>query len=189
MTVGVLVLAAGRATRFGADKRQALLRDGRRVLDATVENVAASGLQFLVCVDASDDELIHRLQAASIACQSCAQAGDGMGMTLAEGMSHVQHWRGMLVALADMPWIMPATYARVAKELSAERIVVPVYNGQRGHPVGFGHAFYPRLRALRGDAGARSVLTDNAQYVVEVMVPDPAIHRDIDRPEDLLFVG
>jgi hypothetical protein len=25
--------------------------------------------------------------------------------------------------------------------------------------------------------------------VVEVMVPDPAIHRDIDRPEDLLFVG
>ena len=66
-------------------------------------------------------------------------------------------------------------------------VVVPVYNGQRGHPVGFARAFYPQLRALRGDAGARNVLINYAADVVEVPVPDPAILRDIDLPEDLPF--
>ncbi len=187
MTVGVLVLAAGRARRFGADKRQALLPDGRRVLDATLANIAASGLPFLVCVAADDDALIQRLAAQVVACQRCMRAGEGMGATLAEGVGHVQHWRGVLVALADMPWIVPATFCNVAEQLGDQRIVVPVYKEQRGHPVGFVREFYPQLRALRGDAGARRVLVDNAAAVVEVTVADPAILRDIDLPEDLPF--
>jgi molybdenum cofactor cytidylyltransferase len=185
MTVGVLVLAAGRARRFGVDKRQALLPDGRRVIDATLSNISASGLPFLVCVAADDDQLVDRLEARAIGCRRCVSASEGMGATLAEGIGHLQQWRGVLVALADMPWIAPDTYATVAQQLTAERIVVPVYGGQRGHPVGFARAFYPRLRALRGDTGARSVLLDHAADVVEVIVSDPGIVRDIDLPEDL----
>ena len=189
MTVGVLVLAAGRARRFGADKRQALLPDGQRVIDATLANISASRLPVLVCVAADDDALIQRLAAQAVANQRCLRAGEGMGATLAEGIGHVQHWRGVLVALADMPWIVPATFCNVAEQLGDERIVVPVYNGQRGHPVGFARAFYPQLRALRGDAGARSVLIKNAADVVEATVPDPAILRDIDLPKDLSIRG
>lgn len=189
MTVGVLVLAAGRALRFGADKRQALLPDGRCVIDATLANISASGLPFLVCVAADDDELIHRLTEQAIACQRCTCAGEGMGATLAEGVGHVQHWTGVLVALADMPWIVPATFCNVAGQLGDARIVVPVYNDQRGHPVGFARAFYPQLRALRGDAGARSVLMNNPAAVAELVVADPMILRDIDVPQDLLFKG
>lgn len=185
MTVGVLVLAAGRARRFGADKRQALLPDGRRVLDATLGNISASGLPFVVCVAADDDQLVDRLDTQAFRRQRCTSASEGMGATLAEGIGHVQHWRGVLVALADMPWIAPDTYATVAQQLAAERIVVPVYGGQRGHPVGFGRAFYATLRGLRGDAGARSVLLNHAADVVEVMLSDPGIVRDIDLPEDL----
>jgi molybdenum cofactor cytidylyltransferase len=185
MTVGVLVLAAGRARRFGADKRQALLPDGRRVIDTTLCNISASGLPFLVCVAADDDVLIRHLTAQAIACQRCMRAGEGIGATLAEGIGHAEHWRGALVALADMPWIAPETYSRIAKQLGDERIVVPVYNRQRGHPVGFAHAFYPQLRALHGDVGARSVVTNHAAQVTEVVVSDAAILRDIDLPEDL----
>lgn len=185
MTVGVLVLAAGRARRFGADKRQARLPDGRRVLDVTLTNISASGLPFLVCVAADDDALVESLAAQAVACQRCGRAGEGMGATLAEGIGHVQHWRGVLVALADMPWIVPATFCNMAEQLGDHRIVVPVYNDRRGHPVGFASEFYPQLRALRGDAGARSVLENNAADVVEVTVSDPAILRDIDLPEDL----
>jgi molybdenum cofactor cytidylyltransferase len=36
--------------------------------------------------------------------------------------------------------------------------VVPVFAGERGHPVGFGHRFRDDLMAVTGDAGARTIL-------------------------------
>ena len=42
MTAGILVLAAGRSVRFGADKRLATLPDGQCVIEATLANVRAS---------------------------------------------------------------------------------------------------------------------------------------------------
>ena len=39
MTAGVLVLAAGRARRFGSDKRLARLPDGRRSIDALLDRL------------------------------------------------------------------------------------------------------------------------------------------------------
>jgi molybdenum cofactor cytidylyltransferase len=185
MTAGVLLLAAGRAQRFGADKRQAILPDGRRVLDTTLQNILASGLPLTVCVADDDDALVHHMQGQGFACQRCNRAGEGMGATLAQGVSHALHWSGVLVALADMPWIAPDTYTTVAQRLTVKTIVVPVYQGQRGHPVGFGCEFYPELRALGGDAGARSLLMNHAEAVTEVTVSDPAILRDLDLPADL----
>ena len=66
MTIGVLVLAAGRAVRFGADKRLAALPDGRCVMDTTLANIHDSGLPYLVCLGEGDDELVHHLDELKI---------------------------------------------------------------------------------------------------------------------------
>ena len=187
MITGVLVLAAGRATRFGTDKRFASLPDGRCVIDTTLANIRDSGLPFLVCLGEDDDELMHRLDEQKIQWLRCNRAAEGMGSTLAEGVGHIPGWNGVLVALADMPWIAPSTYLAVAERLSQERIIVPVCNGLRGHPVGFGCGFYADLCALRGDTGARQLLAMHAGSVVELTVMDPAIHRDIDVPADMFL--
>jgi molybdenum cofactor cytidylyltransferase len=108
-----------------------------------------------------------------------------MGGTLAEGVDHARDWDGLLVALADMPWIEAATYRAVAQGLSQADLCVPVFGGRRGHPVGFGAWHYGELGRLGGDTGARLLLEKHAASVREVAVPDPAIHRDIDLPADL----
>ncbi|HEY6130957.1 MAG TPA: nucleotidyltransferase family protein [Halioglobus sp.] len=185
MTAGILVLAAGRSVRFGADKRLAILPDGQCVIEATLANVRASDLPFLLCLGEGDEELVNRLEARDIPCQRCRRAGEGIGATLAEGVGHIPGWSGVLVALADMPWVGSTTYRAVANRLSASNIVVPVHDGRRGHPVGFGRAFYPELAALGGDAGARALLDVHAARVTAVKVADAAIHRDIDVPADL----
>jgi molybdenum cofactor cytidylyltransferase len=66
MTVGVIVLAAGRARRFGSDKRQALLPDGLQVLEALLGQINESGLPILVCLDENDDALAFELDGRSI---------------------------------------------------------------------------------------------------------------------------
>ena len=185
MNVGILVLAAGRATRFGADKRLAILPGGRRVLDCLLDNVRASGLSALVCLGENDGHIVNQLRRENIDCIQCARAAEGMGGTLAEASAHIPEWDGVLVALADMPWIAPTTYLAVAAQLSSANICVPTRDGRRGHPVGFGSEFYSAMRTLGGDTGARHLLKKYARHVVELPVNDAAIHRDIDFPSDL----
>lgn len=171
--------------RFGADKRLARLPDGRRVLDAALAAIVESGLPMLVCVASGDDALAEALHQRDIACLRCARAGEGMGSTLAEGIGAVPDWSGVLVALADMPWIAPATYRSIAQQLSEQRIVVPVFDGKRGHPVGFGREFYTDLSSLAGNTGARDLLARYSAKVTELSLVDAGILRDIDVSDDL----
>jgi molybdenum cofactor cytidylyltransferase len=60
---------------------------------------------------------------------------------------------------------------------------VPVLDGRRGNPVGFGRVHLDALLALRGDRGARGLL--QTCPVTEVAVRDAGILRDVDAPEDL----
>ena len=92
--------------------------------------------------------------------------------------------RGWIVGLADMPMIAPATFQEIALALvSADTIVAPVYEGQRGHPVAFGAAHGPALAALTGDTGARALI--DALGYTALPTGDAGVLRDIDTPADL----
>ena len=185
MTAGVLVLAAGRAHRFGSDKRLARLPDDRRSIEALPDQLETSGLPVLVCLGPQDGEIVTLLNARGFRHQVCERSAEGMGGTLAEGIAQVDHWDGALVALADMPWIAGGTYRAVADSLDPGSICVPVLDGHRGHPVGFGRQFFPELAMLGGDTGARSLLAKHPDKIREVPGEDAGIHKDIDIPADI----
>jgi molybdenum cofactor cytidylyltransferase len=64
-------------------------------------------------------------------------------------------------------------------------IVVPVFDGKRGHPVLFAARYFTRLCALSGDTGARGILNAHPERVSAVPVDDPGTLLDVDTPEDL----
>ncbi len=185
MTVGVLVLAAGRASRFGSDKRLASLPDGGRVLDTVLDQIASSGLPLLLCLNEGDKALARDLERRNIRAHCCSRAGEGMGSTIAEGLAQISQWDGVLITLADMPWIKASTYKIITAQLEPGSICVPSYSNKRGHPVGFGKEFFTELAALSGDTGASGLLEKYNSRIRELPVDDSAIHRDIDTPSDL----
>lgn len=189
MKVGILLLAAGSASRFGSDKRLALMPGGNTVLDGVLANITCSGLPVLVCLGPADHELAAYVEARGIACHLCQRASEGMGGTLAEGIAKLSELHGVLIALADMPWIEPGTYRIIAEKLTQDTICIPVHGGRRGHPVGFGRRYFNELCQSGGDAGARNLLDLHAGRVREIAVEDPSIHRDIDLPADIEPVG
>lgn len=180
-----MLLAAGSGRRFGSDKRRARMSGGRELLDITIERLVSTQLPLLVCLGPNDTELALKLREQNIASHLCPRSGEGMGYTLADGVSALPAWSAVLVALADMPWIKSETYLAVAASTLTGQVCIPTYQGRRGHPVGFGSRFFGSLESLSGDFGARHLILDNPENVSELPVEDPGIHRDVDHPRDL----
>jgi len=180
------MLAAGSARRFGGDKRLQQLADGDCMLQASVKRVLEAQLPILVCLREYDVVLEAMLNKLQVPWLPCSRSVDGMGATLAQGMEALPAWDGVLIALADMPWINPATFMRVCAAVSAGTICQPVYRGQGGLPVGFGRQFFSELAQLQGDSGARGVVERHSDHVIRVELEDPGILQDIDTPGDLV---
>ena len=112
----------------------------------------------------------------------------GMGSSLANGIAAVsQGVDAALICLGDMPRVRPDTIKRIVAAFAPweqKEICVPVKNSRRGHPVLFGRRFFPDLRALTGDVGARGLIDAFPARVAEVAVDDGGIFADYDTPED-----
>jgi molybdenum cofactor cytidylyltransferase len=185
LNTGILILAAGSSERFGSDKRTAMLTDGSTLLASSTRRALASTLPVLVCLRPGDEALADQLQSMGAQTLLCSQAREGMGATLACGVSHIEGWAGVLVALGDMPFIEPATYCKVAQALLPGAICQPIYAGTKGHPVGFAASYFSQLASLAGDRGARFLVQKNPEAVIRLPVDDPGIVRDVDNLADL----
>ena len=121
----------------------------------------------------------------------CERADEGMGASLAAGVAAsivtTRDVAGWVVALADMPFIRPATHTRIADALAAgAELVAAGYRGERGHPVGIGARFLDQLLALQGDAGARNIVRTNPELLQVIECDDDGVLRDIDTRDDLV---
>lgn len=166
----VLVLASGRGERFKASggqvhKLQALL-GGRPVLQRTLDAVRASGLPWHL------EEGGH----------------PGMGDSIAASVRATAQAPGWLVLPADLPLVQPETLRRVALALmqGPATVVMPVFDGERGHPVGFAAPCGRALQALSGEGGAAPVLRQQApEQRLSLPVDDAGVVSDIDTLADL----
>lgn len=185
MIAGVL-LAAGSGSRFGGGKLLARLADGTPVGARAARNLRAAVDRAIAVVRPGDGELAALLLAEGLEALSFPGAAEGMGASLAFGVAAAPEADGWLVALADMPWVRPDTVAAVADLLRGGALLAaPTREGRRGHPVGFGHRLISELLSLRGDRGAREILSRHADEIASLDVDDEGIFLDIDELSDI----
>lgn len=181
---GVL-LAAGAGSRFGGGKLLHPLPDGTPIGVAAWRNLSRVLPSVTVVIRPGDPSLEHVFLDAGATLTRCPDAHLGMGHSLACGIAATAGADGWMVALADMPAVLPATIESIVQQLVlGAGIVVPVHRGRRGHPVAFSAAYRERLLALSGDSGARTILRDDADAVVCVDTDDIGVLQDIDTRED-----
>lgn len=161
----VLVLASGLGARFTASggvghKLQADLA-GKTVLERTLDAVRSSGL-----------------------CWHLEDAGHpGMGDSIAAAVRATPDAAGWLILPADLPLIGASTLLALAQAAPEAEVLVPVFGGQRGHPVRFAHACGAALASLQGPRGAASVVARFQE--LGWPVTDAGCVTDIDTLADL----
>lgn len=183
--VGIL-LAAGFARRFGADKRLVEI-DGLPLAVHSARKLQAACGRAIVVLRPEDDRLAAHSGLAGCTVVRCADAGLGMGHSLAAGVAASADAAGWLIALADMPAIEPGSYRALISALQGGApLAQPSCLGRPGHPVGFSALWRDALLALSGDVGARELVRSAGAGRILCPVDDPGIHDDIDLPDDLV---
>lgn len=182
-----ILLAAGASSRYGSDKLMQPMTDGKPLAVHACQNLAAGCDKVIAVLRPGSLDLAELLRKAGSEPVFCPDAAQGMGHSLAFGIRATPEAAGWLIALADMPLIAPATIQAIAAAIRAGKpLAAPVYQGRRGHPVGFGQQLRDELSQLSGDSGAKSVLQSYREQLCLIDCDDPGILRDIDRPEDLI---
>ncbi|GIW83867.1 MAG: 4-diphosphocytidyl-2C-methyl-D-erythritol kinase [Gemmataceae bacterium] len=206
-----VVPAAGQSVRMGQPKL--LLPWGRQtVIEAVVAALRAGGVdRVLVVVGPKMEALAERASAAGALIHTLTTPTPDMRSTVEQGLDYLRRQKllqekdGWLLAPADHPTLSAGVVrqllAAFATELATQRndppsaateeqssagklILVPVYQGRRGHPLLVSACCIPALLALPPDQGINALLRHPAVRVCEVPCDDPAILDDLDTPLD-----
>jgi len=187
--IAAVVLAAGLSTRMGRQKLLLPLGD-KAVVRWSVEAVLPH-VQDVVVVTGRDTAAVRdALAGLSVRFAENPAPESGQSSSIAVGVGVLAPaTRAALIVLGDQPRtprsVVPALLA--ARDRTGKAVIVPVYRGVRGTPVLFGAEVFAELRALRGDAGARAVVTARPERVEAIEVDSP-MPVDVDTPEDLARV-
>ena len=178
-----IVLAAGASRRMGGPKLELDL-GGRTVIERSVQSYLDARVDR-VRVVVSPDTVPPRIEGVDAVVNPTRDRG--LSSSLRVGLRDLPDDADIiLVALADKPLVKPETINELitAFEDADAKVVYPVYDGKRGHPVLFDRSLVDELAAMEGDRGARAVIDAHRDKARAVEVDDVGVCLDIDTPED-----
>jgi molybdenum cofactor cytidylyltransferase len=180
--VALLVLAGGRSQRFGrADKLMADL-NGLPLGLHLPQRLASRPWAARLAVASGD--LTASLSQLGFTLVAPEPAG-GMGDNIARGIKALPAVDGVLICLADMPFVTMQHIDNLLLAVTATHtIAVSEHEGQPSPPVLFEQSYFKSLAALSGDTGARDVLMAHRSAVVRVPAAAETL-IDIDTPDHL----
>lgn len=185
--ITAIVLAGGASRRFGSQKLLADF-DGEPVIRHSVRRLLAADPDEVLVVAGCEGQRV-RAALDGLAVRVVMNDGwsEGLSSSLRVGIAALgATTSGALIALGDQPGVRSEdTRALLAAHASSDReITVPMYRGERGHPVLFDRSVFPELLGIRGDRGAREVIARDPGRVLTVAFDAPQPF-DVDTPEAL----
>jgi len=184
--VAAIVLAAGKARRFGAQKLLAPFGTST-VVRTVVDTIRAAGVDYLVVVGGPGGEAVRgAVGGPPVVWAENPEPDRGLSSSVATGVAVLPPSVGaVLVALGDQPTVSVQVVERVvtAWREGGGPVVAPRYRGLRGNPVLFDSAMFGALGTLVGEHGARDLIASDPSRVMMVDVAEPP-PMDIDTPGD-----
>ena len=185
-----IIPAAGHSRRMGRPKLL-LPWNGATVMDRVLDAWQASRVDRIVVVVRPGDTALERLcRARRIEVVVPARAPPEMSDSVRAGLRrvaaefHPQTDDVWLLAPADMPRFLPSTIDRLLDSHDAEspEILVPEFEGRRGHPVLFPWPLAAEVETLSRTEGIRDLLQRHSTR--RIACRDANVLEDVDTPED-----
>ena len=183
---GAIILAAGSSSRLGEPK-QLLRHRGQTLVERAAQAAVDAGCApvCIVLANARIDSAVVDVKVRTLN----AEWPRGIGTSIRRGLEACLAADPALEAVAilvcDQPAVSGPIVAALREKLaeSARGMAAAAYSGTVGVPAIFSRKYFPKLRALPDDCGAKLLLQSYADDIAAVPFPDGAL--DIATPADL----
>ena len=186
MKPAAIILAAGESRRMGRPKALLPYR-GETFLDSLIAVLSAACSPVIVVLGHEPERIRDEARRAAQACFITNEDyRKGQLTSLQCGLRAVPgEVEGVLFTPVDYPAVTRETVERLAAALreTGAPLVLPRYNGRRGHPVGVTRPVIADLLALPEAASAREVIHARLGEAVQLDVADSGVCLDVDDPE------
>lgn len=194
--LAIVVLAAGKSSRFDGIKQLGIVQDSEgsetTLLGRTVKVVSElDSIDVCVVLGANADEILQsRSIPEHVNYVSCARWNEGMSASIATGCHNVPSQAShIMIVLADQVAIEHKHFNQLISHSrrNQTKIICSQFETESGTRIGvpaiFPLALKSQLTSLTGDKGARKILNDNKTDLLSVLLPEAAI--DIDTKDQL----
>ncbi|HXE76203.1 MAG TPA: nucleotidyltransferase family protein [Candidatus Xenobia bacterium] len=184
-SIAGIVLAAGASSRMGEDK--ALLRWGNYTflehLMTALKTAGAAPLRAVLGANAAEVQKRIHYGAGEVVVNPAWDRG--MLSSLLAGLDSLpREVEAAVICLVDHPCVSSRLIQTLLERFRASRkpIVLPTYQGRRGHPVLFAATLFEELRTAPPEVGARHVVRQHAAEVLEVPTDEEGVVLNINDP-------
>jgi molybdenum cofactor cytidylyltransferase len=183
----IVILAAGGSRRLGQPK-QLLSVLGEPMLRRVVRMAGEASPDHLIVVlgsGAYDCVPVIKDYGADIVVNPFWESGLAGSIRIGVERAEEQDADSILLLLADQPWLNSEVIRRFLDRINGQTdiIIAARYAGILGAPMMFGSDWFPQLKNLEGDQGARNLVSNQGDRVEVIDWSEGAL--DVDTPEDL----
>ncbi len=185
--LSAIVLAAGGSSRYGQCK-QLIKINGSSLVRLAVDKLSSlfPHDRISVVVGANSESVAQAISDLPVNLIYNVHWQEGLASSLKAGIDSLEPGcHGVMITMCDQV-LVTEDHLRQLTDLwidDPSRFIASGYADTLGTPAVIPDEFYPQLLALKGDAGAKSVLQNNPGRVRTIPIPEAEF--DLDVPTDL----
>jgi len=186
--IHTLILAGGNSARMGTPK--ALLDyNGKTFAEAVCDSVEKAGINRITLVAGVHAEEITDTLSGRANCHIVVNPNpdEGMISSVRTGLRAVGDVsEAVIISLVDQPFIPSCIYHELVRTwmMSNADVVIPRYNGKRGHPILLAKKVWPLCFTGPADLGLHWVTHHPSVKALDVDVECEFVVKDVDTPAD-----
>ena len=185
-----IILAAGQSKRMLNDNKLLIKINKKTMLERMVTTSLNSSADNTVLVLGYQSDIMQEIvNDKNIITTVNQDFAKGLSSSLQCGISALpDDCDAAIIILADMPSIESTVIDNIINSFNPKKnnsIIIPTFNNKKGNPILLDRKFFPDILRVKGDMGAKDIIVNNKDSILEVPQKNSAVLNDIDTKEDL----
>ena len=187
--LAAVILSAGASSRMGRPKALLPYREGTFLehLIKVTRHPRIGVTRVVLGAGADEIRTIAKLDESIVVLNPNWE--QGLLSSICAGIRSVENLgtEGIVLCPVDHPLVSARLVGDLIRQfyLNKKSVVLPTYNGRRGHPVIFSSALYAELLEAPADKGARAVVWAHSAEVLGVPTDEEGVVLNINDPDML----
>ncbi|MFQ5823932.1 MAG: NTP transferase domain-containing protein [bacterium] len=186
--ISAIILAAGASTRMGKPKALVKFKE-KTFLETVIDNFQKAGIEkIIVVLGHAVEEIATKLKLPSDLYVLNEKYTLGQFSSFQTGVKYLEpDIAGTFLALVDQPQIGETVLTKLLNAFvgNSNKIIIPTYQGKRGHPPIFPKTLFHEILSSSSSQTAADLIRKNQDKVLEVKVKHECILWNINNKQDL----